>query len=92
MNTSQLGGRIKSIQRGTISLVNTATTNTATITNVDAAKSILALLGTSCPFTGSGGYFHARLELTNATTITATREVGASGTTLNVSFQVVEYY
>jgi hypothetical protein len=74
-------GRIKSIQRGTIS-----GSATATITAVDTAKSILTNLGHSAPGAGS----IARLTFTNSTTITATNGgVDSPGTT---GFQVVEYY
>lgn len=83
------GMRIKSIQRGLITLSGVAT-NTATVTSVDTNKSILWDLGTLA----SGGLTtfedtNIYLELTNATTITATR-AGTAGAPI-VSYQLVEY-
>ena len=86
-NLSQFGfgGRIKSIQRGTITLPSpdsfTPSTQaaTATITPVNTSKSILYYLGvkngrTSYSFGGGSAEssVQAMIELTNSTTITAT--------------------
>lgn len=82
-NQSQLfGAGVKSVQRGT---VTTATSTTVTVTSVDTSKSLLALTGlTSASATNDG-----RIELTNSTTITATK--GASGLT-TFAWQLVEFY
>jgi hypothetical protein len=97
------GGRIKSIQRGVISL--STTSGTATITAVDTTKSILYNLGVvdngayrDSAGTGSGSVLQIGLQLTNSTTITASvgsafftgfTSVVAYG---SVSWQLVEYY
>ena len=83
-----IGGIIKSIQRGTIS-ISGATSNTATISSVDTTKSVLRHLGQS---TSSSSYTDralARIYLTNGTTITADR--GSSTNSTTVSYEVVEY-
>lgn len=87
-----LGGAglaIKSIQRGTIVVANAASTNTAAITAVDTNNAILRHLGSTI-----GGTDHTdsdiRLDLTNGTTITATR-AGTSGA-VTVSYEIVEFY
>lgn len=82
------GGFIKSIQRGVISITAGNTSATATITSVNTSKSILFDLGASV--TNNTNESDARLALTNATTVTATRQ-GNTGTT-EKAFQVVEYY
>ena len=87
---------IKSIQRGTINLQG-ATSNTATITAVTTANSVLSIAGRSSDDTtggpGQSNYSMIRGELTNSTTVTAYRitddGVGASPI---IPFEVVEYY
>jgi hypothetical protein len=82
-----LPGRIKSIQRGTITITG-ATSNIDTITSVDTAKSILTMLGSESSETTVSNT-SVRLALTNSTTITASRN-GSTGTVI-VGYQVVEY-
>lgn len=82
------GGGIKSIQRGTVTLTGVGS-NTATITAVDPTNSILRWLGASHS-TGTTTDGLARIDLTNATTVTATRQ--GTGGNLVVSFEVIEYY
>lgn len=87
------GGGIKSIQRGTISVLCTAGTNsaTATITSIDTSKSEVSLLGASGATSGSYAGF-IRVELTNATTVTAYYVgAGVSGS-ISIGYQVVERY
>ena len=84
-----LGRAIKSIQRGTIAITS-ASSNTATITSVDTAKTELRLLGYSVNNTGTQQHV-PRITLTNATTVTATRDTSAGDTT-TVSFELTEYY
>ena len=79
---------INSIQRGTISITGTNTSNTSTITSVDTTKTELRILGQSNT-TGSVASM-AYLVLANATTITATRISSSSGTT-TVSWELTEY-
>lgn len=86
--TQFLPGSIKSIQRGTITIANSSTSNTATITSVDTAKSILFLLGAESTET-SVANTNVRLALTNATTVTMSR--GGSTGSVTGGYQVVEY-
>ncbi len=75
------GGGIKSIQRGSITVVAASTSNTATITAVAVAKTELRYLGSTGP---------VRLTLTNTTTITAARSDTSSDVT--VSWELTERY
>ena len=84
------GGSIKSIQRGVITM-SSGSSATATVSSVDTAKSILHFLGNTTSSSGGSEGLHARLTLTNATTITATRGLSVSDTTA-VSWQLVEYF
>jgi len=80
---------IKSIQYGTVTLpADTSLTATATISSVDTSKAALIFLGHSSGITG--GHEQARIILTNATTVTATRVAGNSNQVI-VSFCVVEF-
>ena len=68
-------GVIRSVQAGTIALNNGVTTNTVAITTVNTAKSVLFY---NNKYTNQGplasGIAHwSKLDLTNSTTITATR-------------------
>lgn len=78
-------GGIKSIQRGVIS-VGTTGTGTATVTTVDTTKTELRFLG--CGLTAVGDF--PILVLTNATTVTATRQT--TGVTTQVSWELTERY
>lgn len=86
-----LPGVIKSVQRGTISLV-AVTSNTATITAVNTAKSFVGNLGWTIETTDGAAsrVYNLRAALTDATTVTASRSLG-TGTAV-VSYQVVEFY
>ena len=79
--------KIKSIQRGTISLSGT-TSASATISSVNTAKATLTYLGNSVG--DSPATVQARIALTNATTVTATRS--ATSTSAAVSYEVVEWW
>lgn len=82
-------GNVRSIQRGTIAIANPSTSNTATITSVDTAKSIVNNLGWT---TSSGGSVDfARVALTNSTTVTA-NATPTSTVTTTVSYEVIEFY
>ena len=84
------GGGIKSVQRGTISVNcgSGSATNTATISTVDTAKSILSHLGMTTATSNVNGQSH--VALTNATTVTAS--ASGEGATYVIAYQVVEYY
>ena len=82
-------GVIKSKQSGSISL-DSATSNTATISSVSTTKSIVLKMGQASTTSGSslGGHL-AMVTLTNATTVTAT--CLGSETDNNVYFDVIEF-
>ena len=82
-------GVIKQVQRGTIALTGVGS-NTATITAVTTTKATLNCLGFLCTELSVPNRIMTRLELTNTTTITATRAVGTNNVT--IGYQVVEFY
>lgn len=88
-----VAGYVKSVQSGTIAIAAASASNTATITSVDVNNAVLLFLG----FTVTNAFTRqdvsiARLALTNATTITATRGLAAaSGETITVSYMIVEF-
>ena len=84
------GSSIKAIQRGVVSITGTNTSATATITSVNTSKTELRWLGSQGAIAQSQG-ITANIVLSNATTITATRGDGTSGTALNVSWELTEY-
>ena len=79
-------GSLKSIQRGTISMVGQYN-GTATITAVDTAKTELRLLGVYNATTIND---LTQAVLTNSTTVTVTRGT-VSGTSV-ASWELTEYY
>lgn len=83
--------RIKSIQRGTISITGTNATATATITSVNTAKTRIRFLGAYTGQVASNWCPGATVALTNATTITATKNANVSGTHA-VSWELTEFY
>lgn len=91
----QGGSVIKSIQRGTITLATTASSNTATITSVDTTKSVVQLNGFNSNNSSDSNVavYLPRVDLTNATTVTANRGITSSlNGTVTINFQVTEYY
>lgn len=87
-------GFIKSIQQGTVTLSN-VNTNTATLTtSVVPANSVIVYVGLASNGAGgsvAGGPGMARVTLTDATTVTATRSNGAgSGDVTTAGFVVIE--
>lgn len=90
-NLSQFGGGgVKSVQRGTITVTPSAGlgTGTATITAVTTSKAMVMWLGQV--HTGNDyGNINSRVELTNATTVTAF--VSAAATPAVIGYQVVEF-
>jgi|6_EtaG_2_1085325.scaffolds.fasta_scaffold10247_2 hypothetical protein len=92
-NVTNLGGSTRlgsfaGIDRGTISITSTNMSNTATVTSVTTSRSHLIHLG-STQRLDSGEHF-IRIVLTNATTITATRDNNSEGTS-TVSYELLEY-
>ena len=80
---------IKSVQRGTMNL-NAVSSNTATITAVNTANSVVRWLGTSTASTDTRYAISAgALTLTNATTVTFQR--GGSTDSMFISYEVTEY-
>jgi len=77
---------VDSVQSGIINV--TGTTNTATITSIDTARSIVHTAGSTASADNTTTN-HAKVDLTNATTVTATR--GSSTATADVSFIVLEF-
>jgi hypothetical protein len=84
---------IRSIQRGTIAISSGASSNTATITAVTTANTMLLYNGNSSDDASGDNpsRAQARITLTNSTTITATR-----GATTNnipaVNYSAVEFF
>lgn len=89
--TDAQSGVIQSIQKGTITIGAAASSNTATITSVDTTKSILIYEGRQPTSTGSANNNRsaARIALTNATTVTATRQ--NTNDAVTVAFTVIEF-
>lgn len=79
------------VQTGTITVAASALTGTATISAVTTARSVVFYLGnTLSTTTTSPQVAHCRVDLTNTTTVTATR--GSSSTAvLTVGYAVVEF-
>ncbi len=82
------GSNIKSIQRDTITVAAASGSNTATLSPaVVVANTEVRYLGTDVADGSDPPY----IELTNTTTITATRAQGTAGN-VTVSFEITEYY
>lgn len=88
----QINSPIKRVQYGTVLLQNT-TTNTATITAVNTASSVVVHLGTQCAAVSGPDirYYQSYLELTNETTVTATRSNSQGNYLHTVNFMVIEF-
>lgn len=84
---------IQSIQRGTISIGTSTTSNTATISSVTKNNSIIIFDGCAAPAGGSAAhqYYNATVELTNGTTVTARVNSALSTTQRTVGYTVVEF-
>lgn len=77
---------ISSVQYGSVTVTNGNTTGTATISAVDTAKAIVFFLGDNPAVDATRS---ARITLTNATTVTATK--GNSSDSVVANFCVLEY-
>jgi len=84
---SQFTSVIKSIQRGTITMVTPSTGVNATISTVNTAKTIVNYLGNSMD--GDDSRQMARIKLTDSTTVSCNRQANIGGTI--VSYEVIEY-
>lgn len=83
--------RIKSIQRGSITIADGTASNTATIASVVTENARLVCLGWSSTNVQQADNAFARIALTNSTTITATRGAASTGGATTVSYEVIEY-
>lgn len=82
---------VESVQYGTISIAANSTTGTATITNVDTARSAVVWLGqTGAESVTSRGAQEVRFTLTNGTTVTGTR--GISNVNAVTGYFAVVYF
>ena len=83
---------INSVQYGTVTIASGATSGTATITSVDTSKSVLGFLGfTTAVDSSVQNRVFPRITLTNATTVTATRDSSDPVKAVTVSFVVTEF-
>lgn len=80
---------VRSIQRGTIAITNSAT-GTATITAVVPGNSVVRFLGANAT-SDQGDLGYARITLTDATTVTASRFSTVAEVT-TVGFEVTEFW
>jgi len=82
---------ISSIQQGSITVLTTSPSNTDTITSVDVARSVVVHNGQSTIQTNTvQGSVWFDVALTNATTVTVTRDRASSTTTI-VNYVVIEF-
>lgn len=87
----RVAGGVKSVQSGTISIAGGASSGTATISEVNTAKSVVIPAGVRGTGSTSVDDFMHTLTLTNATTVTAQRG-GSPAMNVTVRYQVIEYY
>jgi hypothetical protein len=83
--------RIKSIQRGTITMAAASISQTATITAVAMENSVLLWGGTQSDSGGAADTNCVRLTFTNSTTITANCNANSLNDRL-IAYQVIEYH
>lgn len=89
MGISAAGSRLKSLQRGVISLTG-VTSNTATISAVNTAKAEVRFIGIWCDTAVTvPAATQTKLDLTNGTTVTATRANAGGNVTIN--YEVSEW-
>jgi hypothetical protein len=82
---------VKSVQRGSISLLSGSASATATITAVNTSYSYVQPVGATNYAGSSDEDGQVRLELTNSTTVTAYHK-GASLSSVTMAFQVFEFF
>lgn len=85
---------IKSIQAGIITIPKATTSATATINAVNTTKSVVLHGGTRCPGNPAPAQILTTVQLTNATTVTATVgiETTSSADIRYVAYTVLEFY
>ncbi len=81
-------GVVRSVQSG---LMIGNSNQTATITSVNTAKSLVLSLGLEGDSGGRDDAFYGRLTLTNATTVTLTRGV-SNGSGMQAGYLVLEFF
>jgi hypothetical protein len=85
------GSTINSTQRGVISLAGSTSSGTATISSVNTSKTQLRFLGFSSTAGSSAtGRMFPKIELTNSTTVTATRGA-AIADDCSISWELTEW-
>lgn len=90
--TEYVSGFIRQVQRFTIALV-AAATNTSTLTSTTTSQTELSTLGQLNNIGGNqnGQDYKTRLELTNATTVTATKGNNTAAKTVTIRGQALEW-
>lgn len=89
-------GVLKSVQRGTISVATGTTTNTAALATVNLAKAFVTYLGMTEDSNSSPPMWDAqgqsfKLEITNSTTVTATRNTAVASNNV-IAYQIGELF
>jgi len=91
-NYAPFGGRgFKSIQKGAITIPNGSTSAVVTVSAVNTSRYLLLWAGGLGIATGSIAVI-PELDLTNATTITASIHTAASASGVRGRYQLVEFY
>ena len=81
---------IKSVQRGTASIADTATTTNVTITAVDMSKTMCNITF-YCSTANNEPTMMPWVRLTSTTNLELKRNTGTAGQTVYVSWEVIEY-
>lgn len=90
-NPAASASYISSIQRGTITIAAGATTGTATISSVTTSRAFLIICGYTTDNTSeNGAEVMPRITLTNATTITATRNTSDAVFGIVVRYVIID--
>lgn len=83
---------VDSVQQGTVTLTDTNTSNTATISSVTTSRSVVLYNGVSVSADVFEGASSTYVALTNATTVTVTRGIGnATSHTLTTGYTVIQF-
>lgn len=85
---------VRSVQQVSITIAAGSTSNTATITSVNTPSSVVFYGGVTGALTGTvnASTCCASIVLTNATTVTATRNTSDASNSLTVNATVIEFY
>lgn len=84
-------GVVSSVEKVSITIAAGATSNTATITSVDTARSVLFFGGNTLPDAQNAEISCTRVALTNSTTVTANRNTLHATTTCTIKCTVVQF-